>query len=92
MAWGGDSAEALIEDAERRKEGKVAKDFKREFRHCEVGDLVTLLMAGGELVENNIDLQFERGYRVKLQGYTFEARTVQPLPSGIVDRDYSQNE
>ncbi len=90
MIWNQRSAEEILNDAERRKEGKDAPGFIREFRYCEIGDMITLLMAGGQLKSHNMDTGREYEHIVQYAGYSFLNRTYNPLPDGILNRNYRQ--
>lgn len=90
MTWQQRSAEDLVKDAERRKQGKMAPGFTLECRiNTRIGDLVTLLMAGGQLKYQNCNTGIDYQHVVEYQGYSFMGRTRDPLPEGILDRDYA---
>ena len=90
MTWKQRSAEELVMDAEKRKEGKIMPGFEREFRHCEIGDLITLLMAGGRLIAHNQDAVQGYNHDVTYEGYSFRENTTDRLADGILNRDNTQ--
>ena len=88
--WAKRSAEELVLDAEKRKEGKAERDFLREFRPSEIGDLITLLIAGGQLITHNQDSgTWGYDHIVNYKGYSFRGHTLDQLADGILNRDYT---